>query len=214
MIGPTVPDENATIANWAEAIAGPGAAPAGGSAAALSGALAAAAVELVAGLTLARERYAPVHERAAAARQAAGRHRAALLSLAGRDAEAFAGFGRALALPRGSEAERRVRDEAKAATLRDGAGIQFEVLGEVAGVADLAAELAEHGLATALGDAAAAGFLAAGAARSAYWAVRSNLQDLSGDPAAGSLAADGLGLLERVEAAEWRIRRLVNERIR
>ena len=210
----TVPLENATVHNWAEAIAAPTAAPAGGAAAALTAGLAAAAVEMVAGMTLTRERYAAVHPRAAEARTRAGRLREELLSLARRDADAFTEFGRALALPRGTEAERAAREEARRAALRSGAEIQLGLLRRLAEVAALAADLAEQGLASALGDAATAGFLAAGAARSAYWAVRANLQETAGDPIGREWLGEGLGLLERVEAAEWRIRQLVNERIR
>ena len=198
---------------WTDAIAAPAAAPAGGAAAAVSAGLAAAAVEMVAGMTLARERYATVHELAAATRDRAGSLRTALLSLATRDAEAFAAFGRALALPRGTEAERASREAAKQTALRAGAELQLALLRHATELTRLAAELAEYGLVSALGDAAAAGFLAAGAARSAYWAVRANLQD-GKDADARGWVAEGLGLLESAEAEEWRVRRLLNERVR
>jgi formiminotetrahydrofolate cyclodeaminase len=209
-----VPGADATVRAWAEAIAAPAATPAGGAAAALSAGLAAAAVEMVAGMTLARERYAALHQRAADAVSRAGRLREELLSLARRDAEAFAAFGHALALPRGTEGERASRERAKETALRAAAGVQLGLLRHLAELADLAADLAEHGLASALGDAATAGFLAAGAARSAYWAARSDLQGVSGDADTRRSLAEGLALLERVEAAEWRVRQLVNQRIR
>ena len=208
-----IPTALDSLQTWTDAIAAPAAAPAGGAAAALAAGVAAAAVEMVAGMTMARERYAPVHGRAAADRARAASLRASLLALATRDAEAFADFGRALGLPRGTEAERAGREAAKRIALRTGAELQLALLRHAAEVARLAAELAEYGLASALGDAAAAGFLAAGTARSAYWAVRANLQD-GADAEARGWAADGLGLLEGAEAEEWRIRRLLNERVR
>ena len=211
---PDIPNQDDTLQAWADAIAAPAAAPAGGAAAALSAGLAAAAVEMVAGMTLGRERYATVHPRTAEVRSRAGRLRQELLALAGRDAQAFAAFGRALALPRGTEPERAAREIAKRAALRTGAELQLDLLADAAELATLAAELAEYGLASALGDAAAAGFLAAGAARSAYWAARANLQDLTEDADGRRGLEEGLGLLERAESAEWRIRQLVNERIR
>jgi formiminotetrahydrofolate cyclodeaminase len=202
-----------SLQRWGAAVASPEAAPAGGAAAAIGAALAAGAVELVAGLTGARERYAAVHERAAAARARGTALREELLALAVQDAEAFAAFRRALALPRGSDAERAAREEARGLALREGARVQLELLRRAAETADLAAALAAEGLATALGDAATAGFLSAAAASSAYWAARSNLEDNQVSEARRWLEA-GLGLLENAEAAEWRIRQLVNERIR
>lgn len=209
-----IPTEHDSLRAWTEAIAAPTAAPAGGAAAALSAGLAAAAVEMVAGMTVGRERYAAAHERAAAARSRASRLREELLSLATRDAEAFAAFGRALALPRTTEAERAARETAKHAALRIGADLQLGLLGHATELAELAAELAERGLSSALGDAAAAAFLAAGAARSAYWAARANLQDLGENGAARRGPDEALALLERAEAAEWKVRQLLNERIR
>lgn len=213
MSDPRVPGAGATIAEWAGAIAAPTATAGGGAAAALSAGLAAAAVEMVAGLTLARERYAPVHPRAEAARARARALREATLDLARRDAEAFADFERALALPRDTEPQREARDAARRTALQRGAEVQLALLAHAAELADMAATLADVGLAGALGDAATAGFLAGGVARSAYWAVRANFQDSAGDPTARRFIEEGLRFLERVEAAEWRIRQLANERI-
>ena len=208
----SVPGAGATLAEWLEALAAPAASPAGGAAAALGAALAAAAVEKVAGMTLERDRYADVHPRATAIGSEASRRRAELAALARRDAEAFGDFGRALALPRTTEAERAARDQAKRAAVRRGAELQLELLRHAAAVAELATELAERGLATAVGDAAAAGFLTSATARSAYWAVRA---DVSGadDPASAVMLKEALELVGRAEAAERRIRELLEQRI-
>jgi formiminotetrahydrofolate cyclodeaminase len=136
------------------------------------------------------------------------------MALAVRDTEAFADFERALALPKDGDAERAGRDAAKRAALHEGARVQFTVLQRTAEIADLAADLAAAGLATAIGDSAAAGFLATGAARSAYWAVRSNLHESGAEPETRRWLEEGLELLERAEAAEWRIRQVLNERVR
>jgi glutamate formiminotransferase/formiminotetrahydrofolate cyclodeaminase len=206
--------ERRTVDEWCEAIAGPSASPAGGSAAAIATGLAAALVEMVAGLTSQREKYADVHDRARAARPRAADLRQRLLELAARDAEALARFTRALSLPQTSEADRQVRAEAKRSALRDAAVVQIDLLGHAADVADLAVVMAEGGLASALGDSATAGFLSAGAARSAYWAIRSDLQSAGSDPEVPARLERALSLLERVEAAEWRVRQILSERVR
>jgi formiminotetrahydrofolate cyclodeaminase len=210
----SLPTPETSVSDWAAAIATPSAGPAGGASAALSAALAAALVEMVGGMTGARERYAAVHESAAGAKARAAALRQELLDLAARDAAVFAGLGRALALPRDTEAERAVREDAKQSVLREGARVQYEVLERVAEIGDLAAFLTDKGPAATMGDAATAGFLAAAAARSAYWAVRDNLQDAGDDPETKRLLGDALERLERAEAAEWRIRQLLNERVR
>jgi formiminotetrahydrofolate cyclodeaminase len=209
----TVPASPDSLDHWLARIAAPTVAPGGGAAAALSGALAAAAVEMVAGLTLARDGYAAEHDRARAAGVRVAALREAIAGLAARDAEALAAFERALAMPRGGDAETTARDAAKRAALDAGADVQLALLAHLAELADLAAMLAERGLRSAFGDAATGGFLAAGAARSAYWAARALLEGTAG-PEVGRRLETGLALLERVEAAEWRIRQLANERIR
>ena len=208
------PVEEATLADWLNALAAPTAAHAGGAAAAFAGALGAALVEMVAGLTAVRERYASVHDLAARIGEKGRRLRADMLALAARDAAAFEGFGRALALPRGTADERERRARARADAFREGAVVQLDLLARLGEAAELGLEVAERGLAGALGDAATAVFLAGAAARSAWWAVRSNLRE-AGEHAknAERLAAASV-LLEHVEENERRVRQLLEERLR
>ena len=208
------PIEEATVTDWLNALAAPTAAPAGGAAAAFAGALGAALIEMVAGLTGARERYASVHDLAARAREKAQRLRGEMLALAVRDAAAFEGFTRALALPRGTPDERERRAQARADAFREGAVVQLDLLALLGEVAELGLEVAERGLAGALGDAATAVFLAAGAARSASWAVRSNLHEAGENAANLEHLATAAVMLERVEEAERRVRRRLEERVR
>ncbi len=208
------PVEEATVTEWLNALAAPTVAPAGGAAAAFAGALGAALVEMVAGLTGTRERYASVHDLTARVREQAQRLRRDMLALASRDTAAFERFGRALALPTGTADERERRARARAEAFREGAVVQLDLLARLGEAAELGLEIAERGLAGALGDAATAVFLAGGAARSASWAVRSNLRE-AGDGAANvERLATAAVLLERVEEAERRVRRLLEERVR
>jgi formiminotetrahydrofolate cyclodeaminase len=207
---PSLPGPESPLGEWIAALARPSAAAAGGTAAALGGALASALVGMVAGLTLQREKYAAVHPQAQRSLDRTTELSRELVDLAAQDAEAFVRFGEALALPRASEAERAAREMAKQAALRTGTALQLELLGRLAEIAELASAMADGGLASAVGDAATASFLAAGAARSAYWAIRSNVQ---GAPSAKATLERALALLERVEATEWRVRQLLNERV-
>jgi formiminotetrahydrofolate cyclodeaminase len=73
--------------------------------------------------------------------------------------------------------------------------------------------MAERGLASALGDAATGALLAAGAARSAYWAVRSNLLGTGDRAAAERDLSEAKVLLDRIEEIERRVLRLLEERV-
>jgi formiminotetrahydrofolate cyclodeaminase len=207
------PQPDTPLSTWLTALAAPTPAPAGGAAAALAGALGAALVQMVAGLTGARERYTAVHEEAASVRECAERLGGDMLALASRDAEAFAGFAVALAMPAGTGDERQARERAKADALRAGADIQLELMAHLGEAAELAQAMAQRGLGSALGDAATAVFLAAAGARSAYWAVRSNLHNATDRPSAERVLAAARDRLEQIEGVERRVRQLLAQRI-
>lgn len=194
-----IPTPQTPMSDWLDALAAARSSPAGGSAAAIAGALAAALAEMVAGITRKRERYASAHERAAKVLERAGVIRSELQALAVRDAEVFGHVTAA-------------RGETKEQALREAADVQLEVLRRAADAADLAATMADVGVAGALGDAATGTFVAAAAARSAYWAMRADLDSSSAE--SGPLLSLGLELVDKAEAAEWRVRQIVNERIR
>jgi methenyltetrahydrofolate cyclohydrolase len=206
------PTRTASLDDWARAIARPTISPGGGSAAALAAAVAAGLVEMVAGLTAARERYALVHEEARAARARAEGLRQELLTLASADAESLHRFVQALALPGGSEAERELRGRRKRSALREGAEIQRDVLAGCAEVAALGLALVERGLKSARSDAGTAVFLAAGAARSAAWAIRTNLRDEPSDSEFSGIVGAAAEKLAGVEEAERLAGRLLDGR--
>jgi methenyltetrahydrofolate cyclohydrolase len=207
-----VPTRASSIDEWARAIARPTISPAGGSASSLAAAAAAALVEMVAALTAARESYALVHEEARAARARAEGLRQELLTLASAAAESLQRFVQALALPRGSEAERELRDRRKRSALREGAGIQRDVLAGCGEVAALGAAMVERGLKSARGDAGTAVFLAAGAARSASCVIRMNLRDEPPDSDLSGLLDTVAVKLAGIEQAERQVGRLLEGR--
>lgn len=203
------PTRNASLDDWARAIARPTIAPGGGSAASLTGVVAAAVVEMVAGLTASRESYALVHEEARAARARAEGLRQELLTLASADAEALRRFEQTLALPKEGAAERELRERAKRSALREGAEIQRDVLAACAELAGLGAALVERGLKSARSDAATAVFLAAGAARSAVRAIGINLEGEPPGSEFASMVETAAARLAAAEAAERDVGRLL-----
>jgi methenyltetrahydrofolate cyclohydrolase len=207
------PPRTRGLEQWCEDIAAPTASPGGGAAAALAAAFAASLVEMVAGLTIERKQYASMHVEAERVRARAAVLRHELVEVASNDAESFADFMRALALPRNTEVERTQRATAKRAALRQASQVQYELLLRLVEVSELGLSIAQSGHAGSMGDAATAVFLAAGAARGAYWAIRSNLGGGVTGSEGPALPESALSNLERVEASEWRVRQLLSERV-
>jgi formiminotetrahydrofolate cyclodeaminase len=204
---------DSSLQQWSDAVAAANPTPAGGAVAALASALAAALVTMVAGLTTRREKYAAVHGHAQEVLERAESLRAELLELATYDAEAVAEYLDALRLPQGTEFERTAREAARRATLLEAARVQLEVLHQAGEVAALSEAMAGSGVATAIGDAATAAFLAVAAGRSAYWSIRSNLRHLGQPEDHRSLIETASGTLELLEEIEIRVRQLLDERV-
>lgn len=204
---------NNSVQEWSDAVAAATATPSGGAVAALATALSASLVAMVAGLTTRREKYAAVHDHARATLERAEFLRADLLDMATLDAVAVAEYMDALTLPQSTEFERTAREAAKRAALIEAARVQLELLHQAAEVSELAEAMAGSGLATAIGDAAAASFLAAAASRSAYWGIRSNLKAVGWPDEARVLIDTAWTMLEQVESAEMRVQQLLEGRV-
>jgi formiminotetrahydrofolate cyclodeaminase len=202
-----------SMLQWSDAVAAPNATPAGGSVAALASALAASLVAMVAGLTTRREKYAAVHAYAEEILARAEALRLDLLELARHDAIVVAEFMDALGLPQSTEFERTAREAARRAALLEAARVQLELLDQAAEIAGLAEAMVGSGVATAIGDAATASFLAAAASRSAYWSIRSNLRSINEPEETRPLIESAVVTLDRVEAAEIRVRQVLDERV-
>jgi formiminotetrahydrofolate cyclodeaminase len=204
---------DSSVQQWSDAVAAPNATPAGGAVAAMTAGLAAALVTMVAGLTTRREKYAAVHGYAQETLDRADALRTELLDLARQDAVVVAEYLDALTLPQQTEFERTAREAARRAALLEAARVQLELLEYSAEVASLAEAMVGSGVATAIGDAATANFLAAAACRSAYWSIRSNLKSVNRPEENRPLVESAVMTLERVEAAEIRVRQLLDERV-
>jgi formiminotetrahydrofolate cyclodeaminase len=204
---------DSSVQQWSDAVAAPNVVPAGGAVAALAAALAAALVTMVAGLTTRREKYAAVHRHAHETLDRAEELRRELLDLATQDAIVIAEYMEALTLPQETEFERTAREAARRTALLEAARVQVELLHGAAEVAALAEAMVGSGVATAIGDAATASFLAAAASRSAYWSIRSNLKAIGRGDENRPMIEASVVTLERVEAAEIRVREVLDERV-
>ena len=175
--------------------------PGGGSAAAVAGSLAAGLVAMVASLSMGRPKYAD-H---AALHAGGGRGGEALadrfLTLADEDAEAYAGFGAAMKLPRDTDDERAARAEAIRRAARSASDVPYRTVELCLEVVVLAEALAgsqqpERRLGPRGGGPARRGGVARGAAANVFV----NLPSIEDEAASGELLAATEGLVRDIDA--------------
>ena len=174
--------EKLSFEDLASALASDAPTPGGGTAAALAGAMGAALAEMVAGLTLSKEKYADVHDAVRPIAGAARRTRAELLRLADKDSESYDRVLAARRLPKGSDDEREERSRSISAANRHAAEVPMQTAREAARLLAKIPTLAVKGNPNAASDAGAAALLLAAAVEGALLNVAINLEG-AGDPA-------------------------------
>jgi len=140
--------------------------PGGGTAAAVCGAMGAALAEMVAALTLSKEKFAEAHPAVREIAKGAAAARAELLELAREDAVAYDRVVEARRLPRETEAEKAARAAAIAAANRIATEVPMRTARAAVRLLSALPELVEKGNPSAASDAGSAALLleAAGAA--------------------------------------------------
>jgi formiminotetrahydrofolate cyclodeaminase len=198
-----------TVADFVDKLASGEPVPGGGAAAAIAGSLGAALVAMVANLSEGRPKYAEhaaLHARAIpAAQELADR----MLALADEDAEAYAGYGAALKLPRETDEAQAaraaaIRVAALAATLSPLRTVEASLE-----VVDLAEQLAGRSNKNASSDLEVAALLSVAACRSAAANVYINLPSLGDEERARELFGRTEDVADAVERLASRTRELV-----
>jgi formiminotetrahydrofolate cyclodeaminase len=186
-----------TIAEVLDSMATGEPAPGGGSALALAGSFGAALVQMVASLTLGRERFAGVEQEIATARERAGDLRDRLAHLADEDIAAFTQVAAAYGLPKDTAEERAARRDAIRSAMRAAAGPPVGTAEACVEVLRLAELVATHGNRNASGDAFAAALLARAALLGARQNALANLAPLRDE----AYAAEVRSRLDELAAA-------------
>ena len=181
-----------SLSGFVSSVASSAPVPGGGSVAAHVGALAAALVQMVAGLTAGKKKYASVDaEMRALALEAAGLV-TQLSALVAKDAAAFAEVSSAYKMPNEPAAAAARRSEAVTKALLGAAQVPLETARACAKAAELAVVVAAKGNTNAASDAGVAALLAEAGCRGAVLNVRINVASLD-DKTLGS------GLLEEAK---------------
>jgi len=149
-------------------------APGGGSVTAVVGALAAALGEMVANLTLGREKYADAEVSLRPARDRLTTLRSSLLDAAGADEAAYQSYRDAASLPRTSDGEKTARTDAMQWALIAATGVPLAAARAAYEVAEILQSVARDGNPHVRSDAALGALLAEAALRGALLNVRGN----------------------------------------
>ena len=149
--------------------------PGGGTAAAAAAAMGAALAEMVATLTLSKEKYASAHDAMRPIAEAARSARAQFLALAREDADAYDGVVAARRLPKETPEEKALRNEKIEAANRRATEIPMKTAQLAVRLLASLPELVEKGNPNAASDAGSAALLLEAAAEGALLNVGINL---------------------------------------
>ena len=184
--------------------------PGGGTAAALAGAMGAALAEMVASLTLSKEKYAAVHEAIRPIAGLARRTRQELQRLAREDSDAYDGVVAARRLPKDTPEQQRVRARKTSDANRLAAEIPMRTARAAARLLAVLPDLARKGNPNAGSDAGAAALLLESTVHAALLNVAINLGGIEDAGFTSEMRAESLRLGD--EAARVRERVLTTVR--
>ncbi len=153
--------------------------PGGGGASAVAAAVGASLGQMVASLTLGKERYAGVQGRIEDIVPRLEAARAELLALADEDARAFEPLSRAYGLPKGTEGERAHRAEIMEAALRSACEPPFKIMAKACAAIDLVDEVSRIGTRIAISDAGAGAAILSAALKAASLTIFINAKSMA-----------------------------------
>ena len=198
--------DKTSFADLLNAFASDAPTPGGGSAAALAGAMGAALAEMVASLTLSKEKYAASHEAVRPIAGLARRTRQELQRLALEDSEAYDAVVAARRLPKDTPDQEKMRTRKTSEANRLAAEVPMRTARSAARLLAAMPELAKKGNPNAASDAGAAALLLEAAAHAALLNVAINLAGIDDAAFAADLKAESQRLSD--EAVRIRERAL------
>lgn len=179
--------------------------PGGGSISALAGALAAALSEMVAQLTIGREKYADAEEEMKAQIPGLQEKREQLLLDIRRDSESFDLYMKALTLPKGTEEEKAARRQAMQNGLKEAVKVPLSVAKAAASILPAAELMIRKGNATAVTDAMVATMMARTAVLGALFNVKINLASIKDEEFVRQMEGEVVVLEKEAVTAEKKI---------
>jgi glutamate formiminotransferase/formiminotetrahydrofolate cyclodeaminase len=201
--------DGVSLSGFREAIASSNPAPGGGSASAHTGSIAAALVQMVAGLTIGRRKYADVEATFREIAQRAASLGERLAQLVDLDAQSYEAVSAAYKLPKATPEQESMRKAAITASLIGASEVPLETARACATVAELAEMAATKGNVNARADAGVAALRAEAGCRGAAFNVKVNVDALDDSAAAHGLSEAAETFVRTASAAAKRTAALV-----
>jgi formiminotetrahydrofolate cyclodeaminase len=187
--------------------------PGGGSGAALAGALAAALVSMVCNLTIGKKGYEDVEGAMVELLQKSEAIRLEMPELLEADTQVYSRVMAAYRLPRKTDEQKRARQDAMQAALKEAAGVPWEIASRCAQVVDLALPAAEMGNQWAVSDAGVGALLAEAAMHAALLNVHINLASIEDVDFVGATRARIAELTAGTTETKNQVLDIVNDKI-
>jgi glutamate formiminotransferase/formiminotetrahydrofolate cyclodeaminase len=205
--------EKLTFEELVDALASDAPTPGGGTAAALAGAMGASLAEMVAALTVAKDKYAASHAAVRPIGEAAARTRQRLLELAQEDSDSYDAVVAARRLPKGTDEEKAERSRRMAETNRLAAEVPMRTAREAGGLLASISELAEKGNPNATSDAGAAALLLEAAVQGALLNVAINLSGADDSRFAAQMTEESERVAREATRTRERVLAIVRKRL-
>ena len=186
--------------------------PGGGTAAAVTGAMGAALVEMVAALTLSKDKFADSHAAVRVIADAAAAARAELLALAREDAEAYDAVVAARKLPKGTDEEKAARSGALAAANRRATEAPMHTARAAVKLLALVPDLVEKGNPNAASDAGSSALLLEASCVAALLNVGINLPGIADPAFVGEMQRKTAELTEESQRLRGQVLSLVRQK--
>ncbi len=167
-----------SVSQFVEETASKASVPGGGSVSALVGALGAALMEMVANLTIGKEKYADVQEEMKALSERGAKLHEELMEGIKKDSESFNGYMSALKLPKNTKEEQELRSKALQQGLKEAAQAPLEIAEAAAKIFPMAEAVIQNGNRMAVSDGLTAAMLARTAVIGALFNVKINLSSI------------------------------------
>ncbi|MEG1145024.1 MAG: cyclodeaminase/cyclohydrolase family protein [Clostridium sp.] len=197
--------KNLTVTEFVNVTASDAPAPGGGSVAALAGALAAALAEMVANLTVGKEKYAAVEDEMKKLADDGAALRVELLEDIQKDSTSFNLYMDAIGMPKSTDEEKAVRREAMQNGLKAAAQVPLSVGAAAYKIFPIAEAVVARGNTNAVTDGLVAAMMARTAVIGALFNVKINLGSIKDEAFVAELAAEVKELEEKAIAYEQKI---------
>lgn len=201
---------NLNIIDFLEKTASSDPVPGGGSIAALSAAVAASLAEMVANLTIGKKEYAAVEAEMKTISTEASQYRDKLIKDIDKDSDAYKQVMSAFKLSKGSEKERKLREQAIQKGLKQASRVPLNVAEDAFKIIELAEKVVKRGNKNAVTDGAVAAMMARTAVFSALYNVKINLGSIKDNSFVDEVSKQVKYLEAEIEGKEKEVLSKVN----